>query len=65
MDQKQQTQTKQYRIRILTQCGSTQQWETETLDNVSYFGYDKRFYMFVANDKKAYYPMDNTIVEEL
>lgn len=57
---------KKYRIRILMQCGTTQQWITETIEAKEHWSTDRGYHCFKdADDKLAYYPINNTIVEEI
>lgn len=57
---------KKYSVRILMQCGTTQQWLTETVDAVRFSVGQAGYYYFQTEDGKAkYYPINNTIVEEI
>ena len=60
-------ETKKYRVRILMQSGTTQQWLEEEFEaeqfspNSTASGY----YWFKVDGKQRYYPITNTIIEEL
>lgn len=58
---------KEYQIRILMQCGTTQQWITETIKAKEFWVGDKgNYYFFITeDDKSAYYPVHNTIINQL
>lgn len=48
------------------QCGTTQQWITETIEAKEHWSTDRGYHCFKdADDKLAYYPINNTIIEEI
>jgi hypothetical protein len=56
---------KEYKIRILTQNGPNGCWVTETLTAIR-FDANRSYYYFITKDgKEAFYPVANTIVEQL
>ena len=57
---------RKYEIRILMQCGTTQQWITETIEAVEFWSSEKGYYYFqTENGKSKFYPINNTIIEEI
>ena len=60
-------ETKRCSVRILMQCGTTQQWITEVFEAEQFHvGTEgSGYYWFMVDGKQKYYPMVNTIVEEL
>jgi hypothetical protein len=68
MKAKQVMEKKKYGIRILMQSGTTQQWLTEYVE-AEYFSTGGNgmsgYYYFKVDGKGKYYPMTQTIVEEL
>lgn len=58
-------ETKKYSIRILMQCGTTQQWITEIIEAEEFWSTERGYYQFKCNEKSKYYPINNTIIEEL
>lgn len=60
-------ETKKYSVRILMQCGTTQQWITEVFEAEKFFvgTTGSGYYYFMVEGKQKYYPIVNTIVEEL
>ena len=56
---------KRYEIRILMQSGTTQQWLTEEIEAVNFHTSQSGYYYFSIDGKGKYYPINNTIVEEL
>jgi hypothetical protein len=57
-------ETKRYRVRILMQSGTTQQWLTEEFE-AEYLSIGDGYYYFKSEGKGKYYPKVQTIVEEL
>jgi len=57
--------SKRYRIRILMQCGTTQQWLTEEIEAENFHTSQSGYYYFLVQSKGMYYPINNTIVEEI
>ena len=57
---------KKYKIKILLQAGS-QGWFTETIEAKSVYTQSSiRYYYFELSDGKGvYYPINNTIIEEI
>ena len=68
MKAKPEMEKKRYAIRILMQSGTTQQWLTEEFE-AEYFTPGGNgmsgYYYFRVDGKGKYYPMTQTIVEEL
>lgn len=59
-------ETKRYSVRILMQCGTTQQWITEVFEAEQFIANTEgSYYWFMVDGKQKYYPVINTIVEEL
>jgi len=57
---------RKYQVRILMQCGTTQQCLTEYVIAKDFWGTEKGYYYFkTEDDKSKYYPINNTIVEEV
>ena len=61
---------KRYQVRILMQGGTTQHWITENIEARSFHTSERGYYYFETEDsegnsKSKYYPINNTIVEEL
>ena len=58
---------KEYKIRILMQCGTTQQWMTEIIKAKKFWvGTSGNYYFFqTEDDKVSYYPVNSTIINEL
>lgn len=57
-------ETKKYRVRILMQSGTTQQWMEEEFE-AERFSMGSGYYWFMIDGKQRYYPMGNTIIDEL
>lgn len=56
---------KKYKIKILLQAGS-QCWFTETIEAKSLYASQHGYYCFELSDgKNAYYPINNTIIEQI
>jgi hypothetical protein len=56
---------KKYKIKILVQAGS-QGWFTETIEAKSLYTSQGGYYCFELSDgKSAYYPINNTIIEQI
>lgn len=55
---------KEYKIRILMQCGTTQQWMTEMIKVKDFWASGSYYYFKTEDDKQLYYPVNNTIIEE-
>lgn len=47
------------------QCGTTQQWITEIIEAEEFWSTERGYYQFKCNEKSKYYPINNTIIEEL
>lgn len=54
------------RIRILMQNNTSQQWITEEID-IKYFSTSQSgyYYFKTEDDRSLYYPVANTIIEEI
>jgi hypothetical protein len=58
-------ENKKYRVRILMQSGTTQQWLEEEFEASLFTPSDYGYYYFSVNGKPRYYPINQTIVEEI
>lgn len=47
------------------QCGTTQQWLTEEIEAENFHTSQSGYYYFLVQGKGMYYPINNTIVEEI
>jgi len=57
---------KKYRVRILMQSGTTQQWVEEEFEATSFIASNgSEYYYFEIKGKRRYYPIQHTIVEEI
>ena len=59
------SEPKKYRVRILPQNGTTQWLAEEIIVAERFNTSDKGYYVFMEDEKEKYYPINNTIVEEL
>lgn len=59
-------ETKKYCVRILMQCGTTQHWITERFEAEQFSpSHNGSYYLFKVDGKQKFYPIVNTIVEEI
>jgi len=56
---------KKYKVRILMQSGTTQHWIEECFEADARLNTGSGYYYFLVDNKSKYYPMQNTIVEEI
>ena len=56
---------RKYKIRILLNDGSTAHWTEEIITAKRFEVYRACYFFVTENDKDAYYPVSNTIINEI
>lgn len=54
-----------YKIQVLMHSGTTQQWMEEEIEASEFYTSSSGYYYFKVDSKSRYYPIQNTIIEEI